>query len=135
MSFLSPLAKDPARHLLRNARTGTTILTHLELAGDSRTRRRGLLGRDHLDENHGLVIVPCGAIHTFFMRFAIDVLFVTKDGRVLKCAHDVKPWRLAAAITAHAVIEMPSGTIRRSGTERGDRLVVEREDHPSHGRA
>ena len=135
MSFFTPLVQDPAAYLLRNARTGHVVAASLELAGDSRSRRRGLLGRDHLDEGNALVIVPCGAIHTFFMRFAIDVLFVTKDGRVVKCAHDVKPWRLAAAVTAHAAIEVPAGTLRRSGTQRGDHLALEAADHPSRGRA
>ncbi len=136
MSFLSPLAKRPADYILRNARTGETVAAHLELAGDSSSRRRGLLGRDGLDEGHALVIVPCGAIHTFFMRFAIDVAFVARDGRVVKCAHQVRPWRLAAALTAHAAIEMKAGSLRQSGTERGDRLVLDTaEVQPNTGRA
>ncbi len=134
-SIFRPLAKDPAPYLLRNARTGNVVARHLELAGDSRTRRRGLLGRDRLDAGHALVIVPCGAIHTFFMRFAIDVLFVARDGRAIRCAHGVKPWRLAAAVTAHAAIELPAGALRASGTERGDRLVLEAVDPASPRRA
>jgi uncharacterized membrane protein (UPF0127 family) len=125
MSFLNPLLTRPAGYVLRNARTGQAIATNLELAGDSRSRRRGLLGRDRLDEGHALVIVPCGAIHTFFMRFAIDVAFVARNGRVVKCAHSVRPWRLAGTVTAHAAIELAAGTLRRSGTERGDRLVLD----------
>jgi uncharacterized membrane protein (UPF0127 family) len=135
MSFLSPLVKRPSDCVLRNARTGQLVATRLELAADSRTRRRGLLGRAGLDEGHALVIVPCGAIHTFFMRFSIDVVFVAKDGRVVKCAQEVRPWRLAAAVTAHAAIELPAGTLQRSGTARGDRLVLEETDRPFHGRA
>jgi len=135
MSFLSPLSKNPTGYLLRNTRTGHVVGAHLELAGESASRRRGLLGRDRLDEGQALVIVPCGAVHTFFMRFAIDVLFVAKDGRVVKCAHDVKPWRIAAALTAHAAIETSAGTLRRCGTRRGDRLILEPVSHPDYGRA
>ncbi len=125
MAFLDPLSANPAGCLLRDARTGTVLATHVEIACDSRSRRRGLLGRDRLETGHALVIAPCGAIHTWFMRFAIDVLFVAKDGRVVKCAHDVKPWRMAVALTAHAAIETPAGTLRRCGAQPGDRLVLE----------
>lgn len=124
-SFLAPLAERPGGCRLRNTRAGTVLAERIELAADSKSRKRGLLGRDHLDEGHALVIVPCGAVHTFFMRFAIDVLFVRRDGRVVKCAHGVRPWRIAVALAAHAVIELPAGALRRSGTGRGDRLVFE----------
>ena len=124
-SFLAPLAGQPEGWRLRNTRGGIVLAERVELAADSASRKRGLLGRDHLDEGHALVIVPCAAVHTYFMRFAIDVLFVRRDGRVVKCAHGVRPWRIALALTAHAVIEMPAGALRRSGTSRGDRLVFE----------
>ncbi len=130
MAFLDPLAADPAGYVLRDTRTGHVLATHLEVARDSRSRRRGLLGRDRLETGHALVIAPCGAIHTWFMRFPIDVLFVAKDGRVVKCAHDVKPWRMAAALTAHAAIETPAGTLRRCGAEPGDHILLERVSQP-----
>ena len=71
-----------------------------------------------------MIIAPGGAIHTFFMRFPIDVAFVAKDGRVMKVCHAVQPWRVAAALLAFAVVELPAGVLERSNTERGDHLVV-----------
>ena len=124
-SFLARLASRPDGWRLRNTRADTVLAERVELAADSKSRKRGLLGRDRLEEGHALVIVPCGAVHTFFMRFTIDVLFVRRDGRVVKCAHAVRPWRMAVALGAYAVIELPAGALRRSGTGRGDRLVFE----------
>ena len=110
---------------LRNLRANAVIARHLELAGDSKSRNRGLLGRDHLDAGAGLVIVPCSSVHTFFMRFPIDVLFIRRDGTVVKCVRDLRPWRIALAPGAYAVVEIPAGTLKDSGTERGDRVVFE----------
>ena len=67
-----------------------------------------------------MIIAPTSAIHTFAMRFAIDVMFVSKDGRVLKVRRDVKPRRIAAAWRAFAVVELPAGAIERSDTRPGD---------------
>ncbi len=135
MPLLTPLLKGSGQHALRNTRAGTILATHIELAGDSATRRRGLLGRDRLDEGQALVIAPCGGIHTFFMRFSIDVLFVSKDGRIVKCAHRVRPWRIALALTAYAAIELPAGTLQASNCARGDQVVFEPTSLPSSGRA
>ncbi len=125
MSFLTPFLKQPGEYRLRNARTGTVLATYLEIASDSASRRRGLLGRDRLEAGHALVIAPCGGVHTFFMKFTIDVLFVKKDGRVVSVAHNLRPWRIALAVTAYAAIEFPAGTLGRADTRRGDLLVVE----------
>jgi hypothetical protein len=124
--FLAPLLDQPGSCRLRDSRSGVILADRIELAADSSSRRRGLLGRDRLDTGHALVIVPCGAVHTFFMRFPIDVLFVRRDGRVVKCAHDVRPWRLAGTFTAQLVIELPAGILRQSNTGPGDHLVFER---------
>jgi uncharacterized membrane protein (UPF0127 family) len=72
-----------------------------------------------LDDGSALSIAPCHAIHTFFMRFAIDALFVSRDGRVLKVRGDVGPRRIAAAWRAFAVVELRAGAIERSGTRKG----------------
>jgi uncharacterized membrane protein (UPF0127 family) len=97
-----------------------TLLT----AFDSKSRKKGLLGRDSLPEGSALIIAPCQAIHTFSMRFAIDVLFVAKDGRVLKVRQAVPARRIAVSLRAFAVVELPAGAIERSGTQAGDRLQV-----------
>src|SRR5262249_33519602 len=76
---------------LVNRETSQTISSSVEVAATSRTRRRGLLGRDSMDPSEALIISPCFAIHTAFMRFAIDVIFVDARGRVLKIVRDLPP--------------------------------------------
>jgi uncharacterized membrane protein (UPF0127 family) len=100
------------------------VATAVEIAGTSETRRRGLLGRSGMDPAEALIIAPCSAIHMFFMKFAIDAVFVDRGGRVLKIAHDLRPWRIAASLRAHAVVEMTAGNARRGDLAIGDRLVL-----------
>lgn len=128
-SFLSPLVRHPDRPLiLRNTRTGTAVVTRLEAAFDSKSRNRGLLGRTGLAPDHALVIAPCSSVHTFFMKFPIDVAFVGRDGRVRKIREAVRPWRMSAALRAYAVIELPAGALHRTGTVVGDTLVIHSSD-------
>ena len=123
--FLKPLLGRPdVLHVLRNETRGNVLARNIEAALDSRTRRRGLLGRDGLAEGTALIIAPCNAIHTFFMRFPIDVLFVARDGTVVRASENVGPWRMRAALRAFATIEFASGAIRAAGIQRGDRLGV-----------
>jgi uncharacterized membrane protein (UPF0127 family) len=100
------------------------VVSRLEAAFDSATRKKGLLGRDRLEPGAGLVIAPCSGVHTFFMRFPIDVVFAARDGRVVKVSHAVKPWRLALAMAAFCVIELPAGTAAQCETRAGDRLEL-----------
>jgi uncharacterized membrane protein (UPF0127 family) len=123
-SFLSDTRGLAGPFALLNERTGGVLASAVEVAGTSESRRRGLLGRDTLDPSAALVIAPCSAIHMFFMRFAIDAVFVDRQGRVLKIVHDLKPWRIAASFGAFAVVEMGSGSVRRSDVAVGDRLSV-----------
>jgi uncharacterized membrane protein (UPF0127 family) len=123
--FLHPLFSADIEHfVLRNERTGATVAAALETAFDSQSRRTGLLGRDGLPPSGALIIAPCNSIHTGFMRFAIDVLFVRRDGTVARVSQRVKPWRIAMAFAAFATIELPAGAIRLSGTRPGDQLRV-----------
>lgn len=94
-------------------------------AADSATRRRGLLGRDAMPEGEALVIVPTNAIHTFFMRFAIDVAFVDREGLVLKVRHRMPPWRIFAAWRGFAAVEVRAGALAEAGVGSGDRLTLE----------
>jgi uncharacterized protein len=123
-SFLKPLLVRPGEHELHNERSGVVVATHLVGAFDSASRRTGLLHHKSFPAGHGLVIAPTNAIHTFFMHFAIDVAFVSKEGRIVKIRAAVPPWRLAGALWAYAVIELPAGTLERTGTVRGDRLII-----------
>lgn len=124
--FLQPLLKSgEERFGLRNERTGQTVVAHLEIARDSAQRRKGLLGRTGLESASALVIAPCSAIHTFFMKFTIDVAFVDRRGIVLKACHGIPPWRIATRLGAFAALEFQAGTLERTTTGRGDRLIVE----------
>jgi uncharacterized protein len=123
--FLSPMIRRPeARWTLRNVRSGCVLADRILPAFDSASRRRGLLGRDHLPVGHAMIIAPSNAIHTFRMRFAIDVAFVDRSGRVLKVRRAVPPWRMAAALRGFAVIELPAGTLERCPTQAGDMVAV-----------
>jgi uncharacterized membrane protein (UPF0127 family) len=109
---------------LQIERTGQWLVTNLELALDSSARTRGLLGRDGLPRGHGLVIAPSQGVHTFGMRFPIDIVFVRRDGRVVRCRPAVPPRRLALWLTAFAVIELAAGETARIGLQVGDRLLA-----------
>jgi uncharacterized protein len=128
-SFLNALARSGAAgYELMNERTGACLADQLLTAFDSAARKKGLLGRDSLAPAAAMIIAPCSAIHTFFMRFPIDVAFVARDGRVVKVCASVRPWRLAVAFGAFAAIEMPAGACAQSNLARGDRLSVRLRD-------
>lgn len=125
VSFLNPILSDPARgHQLQNVRNGRIVAERVLTAFDSSSRRTGLLHRDSMPENSALILAPTGAIHTWFMRFAIDVAMVQKDGLVIKARHAVPPWRMVAALRAYATVELPAGTLARTDTRVGDRLII-----------
>jgi uncharacterized membrane protein (UPF0127 family) len=126
-TFLHPLAAGGGAGrgwVLINRRTGCPIATHVEAAFDSTSRRRGLLGRAQLPEGQALIIAPCNAIHTWFMRFPIDVLFAARDGRIVGVRHAVGAWRAAWAMRGFATIELPAGTVARRGACVGDQVAL-----------
>jgi uncharacterized membrane protein (UPF0127 family) len=125
--FLNNLLKDPGAHwVVKNARTGAVVVDVLETAFDSSSRRRGLLGRSELARGAGLVIAPSNAVHTFSMRFPIDIIFVARDGHVVKVRRHVGPRRIAAALSAFAVIELPAGSLDATTIAPGDVLAIVR---------
>ncbi len=106
-------------------RTRKTVLaTHLILADTPKSREKGLLGRDSLPSGEGLWIVPCQAIHMFFMRFPLDLVYIDRRKRVRKVRSNVRPWRISTCFSAHSVLELPAGTIRNTSTQRGDILEI-----------
>jgi len=124
-SFLSPLLRsNPPPFALTNTRNNKIVAQTLLTAFDSASRRKGLLDHDSLPDQSAMIIAPTSAIHTFAMRFAIDVMFVSRDGRVLKVRRHVKPRRLAAAWRAFAVVELAAGAAERSDTRPGDQLQL-----------
>ena len=123
--FLSLLLRGNQSPLgIRNARNGRVIASHILPAFDSATRRKGLLQHSSLPEGHAMVIAPTNAVHTWFMRFPIDLAFVDKQGQVVKVCSSVKPWRIAAAFRGYAVLEMAAGSLARCDTISGDILEV-----------
>jgi uncharacterized protein len=110
-------------HLI-NAHTHAVIAKAVELADDRETRNRGLLGRDRLEPGAGLALTPCFAIHTFFMRFPIDVVFLDRYGFVQRVVHRLAPWRLAIVPGARMVIELEAGAAQKQRVREGDNLYL-----------
>ncbi len=112
---------------VRNRRSDRSLGDRIVLAVSLGSRLRGLLGHPPLREGEGLWLEPCSSIHMFFMRFAIDVVFVDRECAVVRTIQAVAPWRLAiGGRRARAALELPPGTIDRSATRAGDLLHVER---------
>ena len=103
-------------------RTGEPLATSVEIAGDSQSRKKGLLGRDSLAPGHAFVIAPCQGVHTFGMRFAIDVIAVTREGTVVKMRANVRRNRVVLALSAFAIIELRADSLRACDLRVGDQL-------------
>lgn len=111
---------------LRNLRTGALLADEVERAASAWARLRGLLGRRELRGGAALWLEPCASIHTFFMKFAIDAAFVDADARVVRALSALRPWRATRFHPrARSVVELPAGTLARTGTREGDALLFE----------
>jgi uncharacterized membrane protein (UPF0127 family) len=101
------------------------LATHCDVATSFLTRGFGLIPRSGLAEGEGLLITKTGSITMFFMRFAIDAVFVDRSMRVLRVAENLRPWvpAIGAARGADSVLELPAGTAARTGTQAGDELT------------
>lgn len=94
---------------------GTVVAGHVEVADTMWSRFRGLMLRRELLPGHGLAIRPCNSVHMFFMRFALDVVFVDAEGRVVRVLDSIRPWRASSLVRgAKAAIELPAGTAARA---------------------
>ena len=110
--------------MIRNTTRDTVLATKERWALTSADRMRGLLGRPELGAGEALVISPCNSIHMFFMRFAIDVVFVSGEGRVIRMIRGLRPWRFTRLhFGVRHTMELPVGAIERSGTRVGDLLT------------
>jgi uncharacterized protein len=89
------------------------------------TRTRGLLGRSELSADEGLLLRPTPSIHTWFMRFPIDAVFLDRDLRVLAVRAELGPWRMAGQRGARAVLELAAGEARSRGIRPGTQLLLE----------
>jgi hypothetical protein len=101
------------------------LAPNVVVADTSSARRRGLLGRDRLNQGEGLYLTPCEWLHTFGMRFSIDVAFLSASGMVLVVYHGLRPNRLSWPVwRAGGALELPSGTLRATHTARGDTVQL-----------
>lgn len=124
--IFQPILKRDARpHRLVNRTRGVVLASRVEPAFDSAARRRGLLGRDTLPSDTVLAIAPSNAVHTFGMRFPIDVLFIARDGKVLKRVDSLPARRISGALRAFAVLEFAAGHAGVAQTTAGDYLALE----------
>jgi uncharacterized membrane protein (UPF0127 family) len=113
-----------ASHLrIENAAKGARVADRARLANRFWSRLIGLLSRSRLSAGEGLVLAPGNAIHTLFMRMAIDVIFVDKNGEVTKTAVNVRPFRMVMCpLRTRYTVELPVGVIEQTGTAVGDRI-------------
>ena len=101
---------------------GDVVCDRCVVADSPVSRMRGLLGRRELRPGEGLLLRPASAIHTWFMRFPIDAVFLDRDLRVVGISDDVRPWRARSRRGAKAVLELPAGESARRGLQVGDLL-------------
>lgn len=110
----------------RNVTRETIVAERVEVAATSEDRRRGLLGRTGFDAGTGLWLVPCEWVHMFGMRFAIDIVVLDRKDVVVGVQEALRPGRVGKLFwRAHSTLELPLGTIRSSGTAKGDRIEWE----------
>jgi uncharacterized membrane protein (UPF0127 family) len=105
-----------------NATRQCELAGRVEVARTAAARRRGLLGRKALAPGEGLWLLPCASVHTFFMRFAIDLIYLDRLHQVRKIVPAVPPWRFSACLFAHSVLELPAGTVLDTNAQQGDKL-------------
>jgi uncharacterized membrane protein (UPF0127 family) len=112
------------RKYIVNLTRGSVVCERGFVADDPVHRMRGLMGRRVLPAGEGLLLTPAPSIHTGFMRFPIDVIFLDRELHVLKLVEQLRPWRMAAARGARSVLELAPGEVSRRGVEVGDILDV-----------
>ena len=106
-----------------NKSKNTILAEDVVIADNPFTRMKGLLGRKELKKGQALILKPCNSIHTFFMLFSIDAIFVGLNNQIIKTSPFLKPWRLTRVyLSAKFCIELPAGTIDSSLTSEGDFL-------------
>jgi uncharacterized membrane protein (UPF0127 family) len=104
----------------------TLLADRAEIADTSAKRRTGLLKHTGLAPGEGLWIAPCEGVHTFGMKFPIDVIFLNRKRKVLKIRPNMVRGRLSFSLRAHSVLELPTGRLEETGTVAGDQLEFEK---------
>jgi uncharacterized membrane protein (UPF0127 family) len=109
-----------------NRTRGAVLADAADKADTSAKRRVGLLKHKSLPRGQGLWITPCESVHTFFMKFPIDLVYLDRKLKVRKVRHAVGPWRLSACLTAHSILELPAGIADETGTRKGDEVTIDK---------
>ena len=111
--------------VVRNRTRGATLASDVQLADTPRARRIGLLKREKLNPGQGLWIFPTQAIHTFGMRFPIDVVFLDRQMKIKRVYQQLAPFRLTSLVwSAQSALELPSGSLAATNTVVGDQLQI-----------
>lgn len=100
----------------------------LYLADSFWERLRGLLGTKQLPDNTGLLLMRCNSIHMFFMRYALDIVYVDRNFQIVKLVHNIKPWQISGCWKAAHTIEVPVGTISALGWKLNMELSFHQDD-------
>jgi uncharacterized membrane protein (UPF0127 family) len=117
------------KYSLINETKGNVIAENNILADKFWARMRGLMGRSKLDENEGLLLAPCNAIHMMFMRFPIDALFLDRKFVVVKILYNLRPWHISPVVRgAYQVVELSAGTAEEKRINIGDKLALLKAD-------
>jgi len=115
-------AAPEVRLQVKNLTRQTVLANCMEVADSGAKRSKGLLGRKGLSPGEGLWILPCESVHTIGMQFPIDLVYLDRKLRIRKVRSSVPPWRISACLSAHSVIELPSGTVLATQSRPGDTL-------------
>ncbi len=115
----------PPNSVVTNAETGKLLVSHLRCADTFWLRLAGLIPTGNLPKGHGLLLTPCTSIHTFLMKYPIDVAYLDSNFVVVRAFHNVKPWRaLPSADRTKHVLEIPPATLASTGTLVGHKLEI-----------
>lgn len=118
---------------LINTKNDRLLADRITVASKFLSRLRGLMGKPGLEKGEALIILPCKSVHTFFMRFDIDVVFLDRDCVVLHTIENMKPYRWSSFISkSYMVVEMPAGVLSATSTRVGDKIKLIIKEGPHH---
>ena len=121
----------PTARVILSQTRGNVVCEQAAIADNPLTRLRGLLGRDALPVGEGLLLTPAPSIHSAFMKFDFDAVFLDREMQVVRTAERIPPWRARSAKRARSVLELASGEVERRGVQVGDVLVLQPADDDS----
>jgi uncharacterized membrane protein (UPF0127 family) len=109
-----------------NESNNKLLVDRLFLADGFLTRFKGLMGREKINPREGILLVPCNSVHTMFMRFNLDLVFLDKNNSVIKIIAGLGPWKIVLPVSgAVKTLELPEGTVERSNTGLGNILKIQ----------